>query len=129
MSRITFRILTSAFLILFLAPACASRKINPNTDWNARIGNYTFREAVAELGRPDAVGGTPDGAQTAEWLVERGPGLSFGFGVGGGSYGRHGGAGVGAGTSVTPPRRVDFLRLSFGADGMLKSWERSQPRH
>lgn len=123
----TFRVFSAAFLILFLVPACASRKIDPNIDWSRRIGNYTYPDAVAELGRPDVIGGTPDGGQTAEWTVERGPNLSFGFGVGGGSYGRHGGVGMGAGTSVTPPRRVDFLRLSFGSDGTLKTWERNEP--
>ena len=122
------RSLVVFFVVGFLA-GCASRKIDPNIHWTDRIGTYTYQQAVADLGRPDVVGGNADGGQNAEWIAERGPRLSFGFGVGGGSFSRHSGVGVGAGTSISPPRQVDFLRLNFGPDGRLVSWTRNLQRH
>ena len=103
---------------------CASRpKIDPNINWSERIGNYTYEHAMAELGPPAVVGESAEG-RSADWIVKRSPNMSFGFGVGGGSYGSHVGTGVGVGTTVSPPPRGEYLHLSFDAQGKLKSWSK-----
>jgi hypothetical protein len=93
------------------------RKIN----WSERIGTYTFDQALAELGKPAAVGESNAG-KTAEWVLRRSPRMSFGFGIGGGSYGSGGGVGVGVGSGVSPPPHGENLRLTFDTEGKLKEW-------
>ena len=122
----------SFLLILFLSALAAllgcksTRKIDPNINWSSRVGTYTYEQAIAELGRPDLKSEASDGSRTLEWITKQSPRMSFGFGVGGGSYGRHGGTGVGVGTSVSPPPHGEYLRLTFGADGKLTGWSRTQ---
>ena len=97
-------------------------KLDPRTaPWNDYVGSYTYEQAVRDLGKPAIVGESADG-QTAEWVLRRGPRMSFGFGVGGGSVGPHSGVGVGVGSSVSPPPHGENLRLKFGPDGKLKEW-------
>ncbi|HWN95569.1 MAG TPA: hypothetical protein VNT99_11085, partial [Methylomirabilota bacterium] len=92
--------------IILLAAAlagCATKpKVDRNRDWSAFIGNYSYEQAIAELGHP-YVTGESDGSRFGEWILRRSPQISFGFGVGGGSIGRHSSAGVGVGTSISPP--------------------------
>ena len=122
---------THAFLLVALCglwSGCAS-KPKPNIskaeaakiNWTERIGTYTYDQALADLGRPAVTGESNDG-RIAEWILRRSPRLSFGFGVGGGSFGRHSGVGVGVGSSVSPPPSGEYLQLKFGADGKLKEW-------
>jgi len=104
-------------VLLVLSPGCAS---TPKPDWNQRIGNFTFDDAVHELGPPLASTKLEDGSTVAEWFLGHGPQLSFGFGTS--SYG--GGGAVGVGTSVSPPPKGRFLRLTFVPDGKLQRWEK-----
>jgi spermidine/putrescine transport system substrate-binding protein len=53
-----------AAFILVLVVGCATTKI----DWNSRIGQYTYDEAIAELGVPDRHAQLTDGSIVAEWL-------------------------------------------------------------
>ena len=104
-----------AFTALLLA-GC----VTPKIDWAARVGNYTYDQAVMELGPPDKSAKLSDGATVAEWLTQRGqvvsapepcflpPGCYFG--------------------PLTPmysetyvPAR--FLRLAFDSNGKLKTWK------
>ena len=118
--------LISTALVLMLAGCATHPKVDPTIDWKNRIGAYTYEQAVAELGKPDLIGESNEG-RTAEWIMKRSPQVSFGLGVGHGVYGRHGGAGVGVGTSVSPTPRGEYLRLTFGPDGKLTGW--SKMRH
>ena len=114
-------------LLSILFVSCATKpKVDRNRDWSAFIGNYSFEQAVTELGRPYLSGEQSDGSRFGEWILRRSPQMSFGFGVGGGSIGRRGGVGVGVGTSVSPPPRGEYLRLDFGANGMLKAWAKTR---
>ena len=126
-SLLRMRKLTRLALVLvlsFAAFGCASRpKIDPNIDWSERIGNYTWDQAMAELGRPAVVAESSEG-RSADWIIKRSPNVSFGFGVGGGSYGSGIGTGVGVGTSVSPPPRGEYLHLSFDPQGKLRSWSK-----
>lgn len=103
---------------LFLAaPGCASK---PKADWNQRIGQYTFDQAVLELGPPVASTQLEDGTRVAEWFLKPGPQISFGLGTG---FGGGGGA-VGVGQSVALPTPGQYLRLVFGTDNRLVRWEK-----
>ena len=106
---------------------CASRpRIDPNINWSQRIGNYTWDQALAELGRPAVVGESAEG-RSADWVLKRSPQMSFGFVIGGGTFGSHVGTGVGVGTSVSPPPRGEYLHLAFDREGKLSAW--SKIRH
>jgi hypothetical protein len=113
-----------SLVLLVLLAACASKpKIDPNRDWSALVGRYSFADARAEFGEPNVVGETPAG-RFAEWITKRSPQLSFGVGMGGGSYGGGSGVGVGAGTSISPPPRGEYLHLDFGTNDLLTGWAR-----
>ena len=91
-------------------------KTAPKVDWNSRVGNYTFDQAIAEMGPPDKSSQLSDGSLVAEWITSRpSGGLSFGFGTGYSS----GNAAVGVGQTVYSGGSQKFLRLTFGADGRL----------
>ncbi len=103
--------ITTATASLAFSLGCKS---TPKVDWNERIGNYTYDQAVAEMGPPDKTATLSDGSKVADWITRRsgGSGLSFGTGF----YGGHGGVAVGQ-TVATGSDRV--LRLTFGTDGRL----------
>jgi hypothetical protein len=101
---------------LLLLAGCATSKI----DWKARVGNYTYDQAVTEMGPPDKYAKLTSGTIVADWLTRRAqtviapepyflaPGSYFG--------------------PLTPmhtethyPAR--YLRLTFEPDGTLKSWK------
>ena len=104
------------WLALLLA-GCAS---TPKADWNSRVGNYTYDQAVAELGPPDKSAKLSDGSTVAEWFIKRSSSVSFGVGTGFYS----GGSSVGVGHTVATSPSGEYLRLTFGADGQLAGWER-----
>lgn len=99
-------------MVLGLA-GCASTK----AAWDARVGQYTYDQAVRELGPPDKSATLEDGTRVAEWLTVRG---HAGRSVVSGYYGHY------PGTSVwfEPGSPDVYLRLTFGGDGKLKEWKR-----
>ena len=103
--------------LVMLNPGCAS---TPKPDWNQRVGNYTYDDAVRELGPPFSSARLQDGSTVAEWFLKYGSQVSFGFGTG--MYG--GGSAVGVGQTVTAPPKGHYLRLTFGPDGKLQRWEK-----
>ena len=102
---------------LLVSLGCASK---PKTDWNSRIGNFTFDQAVLELGPAVGSSQLADGTRVAEWFLKPGPQISFGLGTG-----FSGGSGaVGVGQSVAVPTPGHYLRLVFGPEGQLQRWEK-----
>ena len=106
--------------LLLVALALAGCVTAPKIDWPARIGNYTYDQAVTEFGPPDKSAKLSNGTIVADWLTRRAqtisapepyllpPGCYFG--------------------PLTPmysetyvPAR--YLRLTFGPDGKLKAWK------
>jgi hypothetical protein len=86
-------IFTILLAVALLSAGCSSspkprlskseiRQIN----WSERIGSYTYAEALTDLGKPAVISESTAG-RTAEWILRRSPQMSFGVGVGGGSYG------------------------------------------
>ena len=101
-----------ALMLALFADGCATK---PKVDWNSRVANYTFDQAVLELGPPDRQSTLSDGRKVAEWVTGHsgGGGLSLGFGSFSGS------SAVGVSKSVNSGGHENFLRLTFGSDGKL----------
>ena len=109
-----------AFIVSWLV-GCAS---TPKVDWNTRVGNYTYDQAVIELGPPDKKEKLTDGTTVAEW-IKRHSNSGFSFGVGaGGMVG--GGAAVGGGVGHSIGSGYDrTLKLIFAPDNKLSSWSKN----
>lgn len=102
-------------LALVAFAGCATRQ---KVDWSARVGSYTFDQAVLDYGPPTKQAKLTDGTLVAEWQTQRGyaqtyyppaPGYRYRYGYG---------API---TSYSPDA---FLRLTFGPDGMLRAWKK-----
>lgn len=105
---------------VFVALLLAGCSTTPPIDWNSRVGNYTFDQAVTELGPPDKQAKLSDGSTVAEWITGRsGRGA---FSVGTGVYGRSTAVGVSQTVGTGGAHRV--LRLVFDKDGKLTSWSK-----
>jgi hypothetical protein len=115
MKRIPF---LGCLIALLLLSGCASHKI----DWSARVGIYTFDQAVTEIGPPDKQAKLTDGSVVAEWLTRRGyqsayVGPAY-YPYGPWGYGPYYGGYV---TSYSPDY---FLRLTFDPEGKLTAWKK-----
>ena len=108
-------------LVALVAAFIAGCQTTKPVDWNSRIGNYTFDQAVTELGPPDKQAKLSDGKTVAEWITRRNGGS--GFTVGTGFYG--GGVGVGMSHSVGQGYSDRVLNLTFGTDNQLASWSKN----
>lgn len=114
-------------LAAVLASGCASG--SGPAEWQKRVGQMTYDEAVREYGPPDKKESLTDGSMVAEWLTHRGqvystPAPVWGGWGGWGGWGWRGrwyGGAMGMDVNSTPDR---YLRLQFGADGRLKEWKR-----
>jgi hypothetical protein len=102
-------------LALLLLAGC----VTPHIDWKARVGNYTYDQAVVELGPPDKYAKLTNGTLIADWLTRRAqtiiapePYLSRGY---------YYGAPTAMHSETFFPAR--YLRLTFDAEGKLKSWK------
>lgn len=105
----------AAFLSLFLLVAgCAT---SGKTDWPGRVGNFTYDNAVKELGPPDKTEALADGVRVADWFVTRRGGMTVSLGLA--SFGSN--TAVGTGTTLGTVGGRPTLRLTFGADGKLQS--------
>ena len=51
--------------VAVLLAGCATHRI----DWNARVGGYTFDQAVTDFGPPDKQAKLSDGQTIAEWIT------------------------------------------------------------
>jgi hypothetical protein len=93
------------FLTVLLFAGCATTRI----DWGSRVGQYSFDDAISELGVPDRQATLSDGSVVAEWLQSRG-----------GAYGHstyfRGSRFQTYDVTEFPDR---YLRLVFGPDRML----------
>jgi hypothetical protein len=117
-TKFWIRPIVLSVLAAFFIVGCASK---PKVDWDSRIGNYTYDQAVVELGPPDREATTSDGKKVVDWVVGRSGGGGFSFGVGGYS----GPVGVGVSKSTGPGPQDKILRLTFGQDGKLLTWLRN----
>jgi hypothetical protein len=108
------------WLVLMLAALVLAGCVTPKIDWAARVGNYTYDQAIMELGPPEKSAKLTDGAIVADWLTRHAQTIIAPepyFAPPNCYYG-----------SFTPmysetymPAR--YLRLTFGADGKLTTWK------
>ena len=95
---------------------CATR---PKVNWDARVGNYTYDQAVVELGVPDKYQKLSDNSAVAEWALRHYSPDYVTYGFSGGYWG-HGWVSPGIGYGYpTGPDYTHWLRLVFGPDGKL----------
>jgi hypothetical protein len=105
------------------ATGCATHRI----DWNARVGTYTYDQAVLEFGPPDKEATLSDDRRVADWLVRRGSPGGYASFYGPifpppyRSWGFYGPAYYGYYDSGLPEV---WIRLTFDKDGCLVGWER-----
>ena len=124
--RLSVALVGVCLVLAGFGSGCATRpKVDPTIDWNSRVGSYTYDQALAEIGKPDAVTETGEG-RVVDWILKQSPSMSFGFGVGNAIVGPHMGTGVGVGTSVTPPPHGEYLRLIFDPQAKLKAWSHTK---
>ena len=109
-------ILPSVVAVLFFA-GCATHRIN----WSARVGTYTYDQAIIDLGPPDKTAKLTTGQTVAEWISRYSYGGTTTV-VGGGYYGNP----VGVGVIHNPPAyRESKLRLTFSTNNILTNWVKS----
>lgn len=104
-----FSWLMGSLVALFLA-GCATSKMN----WDSRVGNFTYDQAVIEMGPPDKGAKLGDGTVVAEWLTYRGNRGGYGF--------YH--SPYYFSPMYDPPTPDRFLRLTFDPEGRLREWRR-----
>jgi hypothetical protein len=105
-------------LLAALLTGCATTKV----DWVNRVGNYTYDQAVVELGPPDKYARLSDGATVAEWLTQHGYTTVAPYGFAYYYPWGYGGFYPGYVNSYTSPNY--YLRLIFGPDNVLRNWKR-----
>ncbi len=104
-------------LAVLVFTGCATE---PKIDWAARVGHYTYNQAVLELGPPDNVAKLDNGIIVGNWLLRRGYTYTTGSTV---AYGYYPGAVIVPNYSQGYAPSY-FLRLTFGTDGELTAWKK-----
>ena len=124
------RFLVTALGLILAVLALGGCATAPQIDWNARVGSYTYDQAVVDFGPPDRQARLSDRSQVVEWQTQRGytetyypPAWGWGYDgwrhrYYGGYYGGYYGPPM---TTYMPGSR---LRLVFGPDGKLRSWKK-----
>ena len=106
-----------AVLAALVFAGCAT---GPKIDWAARVGHYSYDQAVLELGPPDKVAKLDNGVIVANWITRQGYAYTS---AGAPAYGYYpGGPLVPTYTQGFSP--TYYLRLTFGADGKLTEWKK-----
>ncbi len=100
--------------VLVLA-GCATQ-----SKWAARVGHYTYDQAVQELGPPDKTDQLQDGSTVAQWLVKRSQTVMTP-----GPYSATPGWYVGPTTPMYNETRLParFLDLTFDSHKELTAWK------
>jgi hypothetical protein len=111
---------TMVFVAAVLILAGCATPIN----WQARVGIYTYDQAVVDYGPPGRATKLSDGSLVAEWMTERGQVfVTPGPYVYGPIYYSRGYVGPMWGGYSTTYFPAQFLRLIFSPDGKLKAWK------
>ena len=114
------RIALLAAVFGLLAGFMVACKSTPRVDWNTRVGNYTYNQALTDLGPPDSTAKLTDGRTVCKWITARTTGPTFGIGTG--FYGP--GAGVGVGQTIGPTYNERILMLTFDTNNVLAAWSK-----
>jgi hypothetical protein len=109
----------SALWAVSLAAVLAAGCVTHRIDWNARVGSYTFDQAVTEFGPPDKQAKLSDGTLVAEWITRYSNGGTVAIGTG--FYGYPGSVGL---VQTTPSYYESRMRLNFNTNNILAAWAR-----
>ncbi len=109
------RIACAIFAALALT-GCVTQK----TDWSARVGHYTYDQAVMEFGPPDKSAKLSDGFTVAEWMTRNSQVI-----VAPEPYFLYPGCYFGPLTPMYSETYVPalFLRLTFDTNSTLQTWK------
>jgi len=95
----------SLLSLCLIIVGCATTAI----DWNSRVGQYNYDQAITELGVPDRSATLSDGTIVSEWLRTRGTAYGTSHGFRGSRFQTYD-------INQFPDR---YLRLVFGPDKQL----------
>ena len=104
-----------ALTLAFLA-GCAT---TPPVDWNIRVGNYTYYQAVSELGPPARQVGLSDGKLVCKWFVQ--PPVAPKINSGMSNYGNTGFAPDQSAANYSD----QMLQLTFDTNSTLTAWSKN----
>ena len=90
-------------------------------DWDGRIGQFSYEQAVAELGQPTGETKLPGGMRRAEWITNSG--VSTGRALVGAGYQRRTMGVVPLEPTEIHRLRDRYLRLTFDRAGRMVAWE------
>ncbi|MCH2383123.1 MAG: hypothetical protein MK290_10465 [Pedosphaera sp.] len=107
----------AALLGLFGAGCQALQQV----DWDGRIGQFSYEQAVAELGRPVEETELSGGMRRAEWITNSG--VSTGRALVGAGYQRRTMGVVPLEPTEIHRLRDRYLRLTFDRAGRMVAWE------
>jgi hypothetical protein len=113
--------------VLALALLALAGCVTP-INWQARVGLYTYNQAVMDYGPPISVTTLSDRSTVVEWMTERSsvvvsPNYVGPYYYGPGYYGRWGYYGPVGPAYTTTYFPAKYLRLEFGPDGKLTAWK------
>lgn len=106
-------------LTLVMLAGCATQRIN----WAARVGNYSYDQAVLDYGPPTREAKLTDGTRVVEWQTQRGytqtyyaPYYDYGY--------RHRWGWYAPPMPMVSSTPDVFLRLTFNPAGKLVAWKK-----
>jgi hypothetical protein len=96
---------------------CATHRV----DWSARIGTYSFDQAVMDYGPPDKQAKLSDGRKVCDWVSRYSSG--GGTAIVSGGWGYPGSVGF---VQTTGPQYYEsVLRLTFTTNNVLSAWSKN----
>lgn len=104
-------------LAVALLAGCAT---TPPVDWNSRVGNYTYAQAVIELGPPAREAKLSDGKLVCKWFAQPPVGLRVNSGMS-----AYGNTGFGANQTIGSGCNNQMLQLTFGTNTTLAAWTKN----
>jgi hypothetical protein len=106
-----------ALAVAFLTGCATTKPVN----WDSRVGNYTYNQALSEFGLPNRQVKLSDGKVVSKWFVQPPVGPRFNSGMS--YYGSN--HGFGAGQAIGSGFNNQMLQLTFGTNGTLINWSKN----
>jgi hypothetical protein len=107
-------------LMLLVALTFAGCATGPKINWAARVGHYTYDQAVLELGPPDKMAKLDNGIIVATWITQSAQTI----GPTGPYLARPGYYGVVVPGYAPTYFPAWYLQLTFAANGQLTAWKK-----
>jgi hypothetical protein len=111
-----------AVWLLLMQLVIAGCATSPATNWDRRVGNYTYELALADLGTPDYSTALSNGGLVADWVTREGHPGTLAFGAP--PYSGPPSAWESPVPQTVPPTPNYHLRLTFDRDQRLVAWNK-----